>query len=541
MKREIILAFTLSLFGLLYLLPGLSNSPRATTSLDDGTIQGQVSDVRGRHLAGLFVSARSVATGRTTYVLTRDQGRFQIPNLPAGEYEVLVQARGWEGQPQRTKLDGSNHTGVVNFKVKPGVIYTSELTSAEVLPLLPDGEGKQVLLGSCAGCHTLRLMTRGEWSTDRWREITRDMVKMYGAVVPEGKEEVLVSYLSSTFAPQSPLRRATQKMVPTAGKPMDVIYTAWDIPLQKSLPHTATYGADGNVWFTDALSSRIGYLDVTTGKFKVWDAPTQNSIPHGIVVDKKGIVWFTERLHLDPANKIVKFDPQTEKFIEYSLPQKESGPHTLIFDKQGILWISEYEGNRLARFDPETEKFTEYEVPTKDAKPYGVDIDKDGVIWIANIGSGSLSKFDPKVGKVIDYPTPTKNSGVRRVRVDSKGCVWFAEFLTDRLGMFDPKTEKMTEYLMPGVRPQPYALEVTHDDKIWLSTWHQDVMMKFDPDTKTFTSYPVPFLDLEIRDFRVAKDNTLLFVAMMPNKVVTMKEVDSPQMDSSNKMQEKKR
>jgi streptogramin lyase len=107
--------------------------------------------------------------------------------------------------------------------------------------------------------------------------------------------------------------------------------------------------------------------------------------------------------------------------------------------------------------------------------------------------------------------------------------------------MFDPKTEKMTEYLLPGVRPQPYALEVTHDDKIWLSTWHQDVMMKFDPDTKTFTPYPVPFLDLEIRDFRVAKDNTLLFVAMMPNKVVTMKEVDSPQMDSSNKMQEKKR
>jgi hypothetical protein len=419
MKRQIILAFVLPLLGLIYLLPGLSNSPRATTTLEDGSIQGQVSDLSGRNLPGMFVSARNRATGRTTYVLTQAMGRFQIPNLPAGEYEVLVKTRGWETQPQQAQLDGSKPAVTLNFKVKPGMIYTSELTSAEILPLLPDGEGKQVLLEGCAGCHTLRLLTRGEWNKDRWREITRDMVKMYGAVVPDGKEEILVSYLSNTFAPLSQLRLATQKIVPTPAKPMDVIYTSWDIPLQKSLPHTATYDSNANVWFTDALSSRIGYLDVTTGKFKIWDAPTSNSIPHGIVVDKKGMVWFTERLHLDPANKIVKFDPQTEKFIEYPLPQRESGPHTLIFDKQGILWISEYEGNRLARFDPETEKFTEYEVPVKGARPYGVDIDKDGVIWIANIGTGSLGKFDPRVGKVFDYPTPTKNSGVRRVRVDS--------------------------------------------------------------------------------------------------------------------------
>ena len=76
---------------------------------------------------------------------------------------------------------------------------------------------------------------------------------------------------------------------------------------------------------------------------------------------------------------------------------------------------------------------------------------------------------------------------------------------------------------MPGIRPQPYALEITSDDKIWLSTWHQDVMMKFDPVTKTFEIYPVPFLDLEVRDFRIDRDDTLWFVAMMPNKVVSLK------------------
>ncbi|CAN5772719.1 hypothetical protein BH18ACI4_BH18ACI4_00330 [soil metagenome] len=520
-KRRIILAFALPLISLICLLPGFSNSRRATT-LNEGSVHGQVSDLQGRHLTGLFVSVRSRATGRTTYVLSQAQGRFQIPNLQAGEYEVLVEARGWGSQPQRVQITDSN-VATVKLKVRPSPIYTSQLTSAEILPLLPDGEGKQVLTSTCTSCHTLQKIVSGPWSPDSWRQTTSNMHKIFGARVPDGKEELLVNYLSGVFAPMSRLHRAAAKMSLPLAKPMDLIYTAWDIPLQKALPHTATYDADGNIWFTDAYGSRMGKLEVTTGKFKIWDAPTSNSIPHGIVVDKKGKVWFTERLHLDPANKIVKFDPLTEKFTEYPLPQKNSGPHTLIFDPQGILWISEYEGNRIARFDPETERFTEYDVPTKEARPYGLDIDKDGVIWIAEIGSGSLGKLDPKVGKVIDYPTPTKDSGVRRVRVDSKGRVWFTEFLGDRLGMFDPKTEKMTEYLMPGIRPQPYALEVTHDDKIWLSTWHQDVMMKFDPVTKTFTSYPVPFLDLEIRDFRVAKDDTLLFVAMMPNKVVTMK------------------
>jgi virginiamycin B lyase len=536
-SREVFLA--LPLLAGLCILPVLSRSgvPAPVKSFTDqstsfsatrsstknqGAIVGQVSDLDGGPIEGLFVSARNRATGCTTYVLSQAQGRFQIPNLQPGEYNLLVEARGWEGQPQRVDLTNSS-PAPVSLKVKPSAIYVSQLTSAEILPMLPDGEGKQVLLSNCTGCHTLQKLVAGQWNTLAWRKIMSDMRTTFGAQVPDGKEELLIDYCSSAFAPKSQLHHAAEQMPVPQTKPMDVIYTAWDIPLQKALPHTATYDAQGNIWFTDAFGSRIANLDVSTGKFKTWNAPTPNSIPHGIVVDKSGKVWFTERLHLDPANKIVKFDPLSESFTEFVLPQKKSGPHTLQFDQNGILWISEYEGNRIARFDPETRRFTEYDVPTKDAKPYGIDIDKNGVIWIAEIGSGSLGKLDPKIGKVIDYPTPTKDSGVRRVRVDSKGRVWFTEFLGDRLGMFDPKTEKMTEYVMPGIRPQPYALEVTKDDKIWLSTWHQDVMMKFDPITSTFTSYPVPFLDLEIRDFRIDKDDTLWFVAMIPNKVVSMK------------------
>lgn len=520
--RKTIAAFSLVFFILICFLPGFSSNLRTLPAPDGGSVLGRVSDDQGRGVTGLFVSARNAGTGRTTYVLTQDQGRFHFTNLEPGDCDIRVDNRGWGREPQHIKLVSRN-SATVTLNLKPDRIDTPQLTSAELLPLLPEGEGKQILIANCIACHTVQKFVIDTWDTAGWRKIVTNMKKGFGASVPGGKDELLVEYLTKAFAPDSSLRRAVEQMNLPPVKPMNVTYDAWDIPLRKALPHTITLDGQGNAWFTDAFGSRMGRLEVATGKFKTWNTPTSNSIPHSIMVDKKGIVWFTERLQFEPANKIVRFDPGTEIFTEFPLPQNVSGPHTLSFDRQGIMWISEYDGNRLARFDTETGKFTEYPVPTKDAKPYGIDIDKNGVVWIAEIGSGSLGKFDPRVGKVVDYPTPTKNSGVRRVRVDSKGRVWFTEFLGDRLGMFDPKTEKMTEYLMPGISPQPYALEITRDDKIWLSTWHQDVMMKFDPDTSTFATYPVPFLDLEIRDFRIDKDDTLWFVAMIPNKVVSMK------------------
>jgi virginiamycin B lyase len=521
MKRRVISTCAILIAIAACMLNGSVGSPATAKSGGNG-LSGRVTDLTGQALSGLFVSARNSVTHRTTYALTQAQGNFRIPDLEAGDYEVQVSERGWQGEPQQVKVSATAASSVA-LKVKPDTVDISELTSAELLPLLPEGEGKTVLLENCMHCHTLQKFVIGSWDKEGWGKVVTRMKKAFGASLPEGKDGVLIDYLASTFATDSTLQTQVKQMRFKSPKPINVTYDSWDIPLQNSLPHTVTRDAKGNSWFTDPLGSRMGHLDVATGKFKTWSTPTPNSLPHGIVVDKNGQVWFTARLQFEPANKIVNFDPVTEKFTEYPLPHNISGPHTLIFDSQGILWITEYEGNRLARFDPATKQFTEYPVPTKDSRPYGLDVDRQGVIWIAEIGSGSLGKFDPKVGKVIDYPTPTKNSGVRRVRADSKGRIWFTEFLGDRLGMFDPKTEKMTEYLMPGVRPQPYAVEVTHDDKIWLSTWHQDSMIRFDPETKTFTTYPVPFLDLEIRDFRIDSDNTLWFIAMIPNKVVRMK------------------
>src|SRR5437867_3635495 len=184
MTRTIFAACRFLIFILLCLMLGLSSHRRALTPQDRNTLVGRVTDAQGRSVAGLFVSARHPATGRTTYTLAQAQGRFRIPDLEAGDYDVKVADRGWKGEVQQVKLT-SHDSSTVNLKVTADRIDASELTSAELLPLLPDGDGKQVLLSNCMSCHTLQKFVTGRWDTAGWRKIVSNMKKVFGASVPD--------------------------------------------------------------------------------------------------------------------------------------------------------------------------------------------------------------------------------------------------------------------------------------------------------------------------------------------------------------------
>jgi hypothetical protein len=168
--RKTIAAFGLVFFILICLLPGFSNSLRNITAPNGSSAQGRVTDAQGRGVTGLFVSARNVATGRTTYVLTQAQGRFHFTNLEPGDCDVRVDNRGWGGKPQHIKLVARD-SATVNLNLKPDRIATPQLTSAELLPLLPEGEGKQILIANCIACHTLQKFVTDTWDTAGWRKI----------------------------------------------------------------------------------------------------------------------------------------------------------------------------------------------------------------------------------------------------------------------------------------------------------------------------------------------------------------------------------
>ena len=71
-------------------------APAALAQEITGTITGTVTDQSGAVLPGVTVTARNTATGCTKEVVTTDTGRYTLPFLPIGTYELTFALSGFQ-------------------------------------------------------------------------------------------------------------------------------------------------------------------------------------------------------------------------------------------------------------------------------------------------------------------------------------------------------------------------------------------------------------------------------------------------------------
>jgi len=69
-------------------------APAAAQDYTSGVITGTVRGANGAIVPGASVTVRSEAQGFTRTTVTGADGRFSVPSLPAGEYDVIVQSAG---------------------------------------------------------------------------------------------------------------------------------------------------------------------------------------------------------------------------------------------------------------------------------------------------------------------------------------------------------------------------------------------------------------------------------------------------------------
>ena len=67
----------------------------AYSQVTGATLSGTVTDASGAVVAGATVSAKNTATGISKDTTSDSSGLYSIPNLPAGDYEVRVTAKGF--------------------------------------------------------------------------------------------------------------------------------------------------------------------------------------------------------------------------------------------------------------------------------------------------------------------------------------------------------------------------------------------------------------------------------------------------------------
>jgi len=90
------------------LLFQLSVAPALGQSGPSGTLGGIVQDPNGASMPGVSVTVRNVATGAARTVVTNDEGRWTIPGLSVGTYQVTYELAGFKKLVRdRTEIEAS--------------------------------------------------------------------------------------------------------------------------------------------------------------------------------------------------------------------------------------------------------------------------------------------------------------------------------------------------------------------------------------------------------------------------------------------------
>jgi hypothetical protein len=115
-------SFRLSM-GLVVLLAGL---PYGASG---GEITGTVKDPGGTPFKGVFVRARNQKSKITVNVLSDRQGRYQIKDLPPGDYDVQATAIGFKSDPRAGVKVETGQALSLDFAMQKGMVRWSDLSA----------------------------------------------------------------------------------------------------------------------------------------------------------------------------------------------------------------------------------------------------------------------------------------------------------------------------------------------------------------------------------------------------------------------------
>ena len=511
---------------------------------------GRVLDASGRPVRGAVVSASRADTGRTTSVYADADGRFALPDLPDGSYQLRARRFGFrDGIATEQRSQAKAIVLRMEEETDPYdrvAALPSNRWFALALAAMPDETMREEFDRQCTFCHQ-----QGSWATRverdeaQWQKIFSLMARM-GGVLSARTREQLPNILNTAYDHTTAIGRLEQQV---ASEPLPdpsglrAVIDEWEMGDRASVQHDLVVHPDGHIYSVDTTKDFLHRLDPATGErrhFKIPDAglpiggvfatgagtvlpPNADArvAPHSLQVAPDGRIWVTLCL----GNKIGVFDPRSE---QWTLIDQETGlyPHTLRFDAKGRVWYTLAVSSHVATIDPATGKQRTIALPGRSWKqtvaarltpyllpltgyfgtpetlepdlmpplPYGIDIGPDGGIWFSQLNVRRIGRIDPDTGdyELFDTPFP----GPRRLRFDSKGGLWIPGFSAGVVARFDPQTKRFQTWDLP-TRPKgtetPYALNVDRrTDTVWICGTNSDTLIRFEPREERFTIFPLP-------------------------------------------------
>jgi len=199
-----------------------------------------------------------------------------------------------------------------------------------------------------------------------------------------------------------------------------------------SIPIALKVDFDNNIWIAVVDTDMLLVYNQNSKEFEQFlRVPTSESGPSALLLDDNGNMWFAEAL----SGKIGVVDSKTFEITEFVPDTPLDEPFALLFDKSGSLWIAEHIGPGITKFDPILETFDHVNVPNPESLPFGMAIDKYDNIWFGQHVIDELGVYDPYNDQLIEIPIPTPESFTQFITADDNGDIWFVEQRTKKLGV----------------------------------------------------------------------------------------------------------
>ena len=202
-------------------------------------------------------------------------------------------------------------------------------------------------------------------------------------------------------------------------KPDGTLVTEITLPAGSG-PQGITTGPDGNLWFTEETSNKIGHVSTAGSLFPEITLPA-GSLPFGITTGPDNNLWFTEA----GTSKIGHVSTAGSLFPEITLPAS-SEPAGITTGPDGNLWFTEFTSNKIGHVSTAGSLFPEVTLPAASG-PIGITTGPDNNLWFAETTSGKVGHVST-AGSLFPEVTLSAASAPRFITAASDGDLYVTEF-----------------------------------------------------------------------------------------------------------------
>lgn len=483
-------------------LLGLTLHPWAAMATESAgqAVSGQVKDLAGAALPGVFVTARESKSQREISVYTDATGHYALSLPTSGEWTLRIHHARLEPVEKPIPAAG----GALDFAVAPAGDPRLGATTAAWFAHVPDSPEKREFILNCASCHEIShgrifkdgaLRDRAGWIAG----ITlMKALDAYSVIPPDFGTEHYADWLAAQFTPAKVAGVQAQPFADAALAEEGVVITEYAVPVASELPHDLVVGPDNQIWITAFWTNEIWAMNADRGTFTHYAVNAEKDTVaqvRALEFDKQGKLWLVN----GGTSAVVRLDPSTREFQTFKVGMY---PHDLVLDSAGNAWVNDYfaKQERIARVDahdgtvkviplPSTPRPASEGVPLS----YGLQVDAKDRLWSTQLAANTLIRYDIETGDSRLYPMPEANSGPRRTAVGPDGRIWIPEFNTGFLACFDPATERFERFDTGLGASGVYDVAVDmRSGDVWLAAALASELIRFDSRTKRFTHYPLP-------------------------------------------------